>query len=330
MNYICILILGLLLLPGGVFSQSKPVEVQTPELAMSVSPAILEVILDKYEPVTKEVIVMNTSPSPLLIKTLRQSFTPEEKREIPKNLLHKYDASTWIELDEGDRDFILQPKEARKVKVRLRQPRDASPGGHYASLIFQPLIPETSISQDSVFVYGRIVTLLFMQVRGDIVEDVTLDEMNIARIYETRPKMSIRLHNRGNTHVRPSGNITVIDSKGKPIKTLTFLPSLLLPGAAKDYEVEWKDQDLPIGFFSAVAHVQYGEDLSIKSREKDFIILPFLRIVFILSITGMGGFLLIKIRKRLVKAALILFYGEHRTTRVRRYKPFIDKRIKRS
>jgi hypothetical protein len=298
-------------------------------LALSVSPAIVEVVLEKGEVVERTVTLRNITTAPLLVKASRQSFSPEERREIPEDLRTKYDASSWIGLDEDDADFVLKPEEAKEVTLRIRQPSNAAPGGHYASLMFQPLVPENSIAQDSVYVYGQVAVLVFMQVRGEIVEDVTLERMEVASVYESRPVMNVTLKNRGNTHTRPEGTVVIRDNHGKTIHSLTLVPGLLLPGISKTYEMTWQDKDMPLGFFSAQARVKYGREGSLTSPEHSFMVLPFIRISFTLIIAGAIVFVFVKARKRFLKALRVLLHTDDSPPRKRQVKPIIDKRFPR-
>lgn len=295
--------------PSTVSAVSEPKNVND-KIALSVSPAILELVLEKDRVVERAVTVINISKSALMVKIARRSFTPEELREIPEKLRGRYDASTWIQLDRDDADFILQAGESRIIPVRVKQPEQAAPGGHYASLLFQPLVPQQQGIRDAVYVYGQVAALLFMQVRGDINEELTLEKMDVLPVYESYPVMAVTLKNRGNVHLRPEGVVLIRDRDDTIIHSLTIPSTLILPGAQKTFQVEWRGASIPIGFFSAQAQVRYGRESVIKTQGKRFLLLPFLRILGMLACTGMAVWILVKGRKRIMRAALILVSGE--------------------
>lgn len=100
--------------------------------ALSVSPAILEVVADAGKPFTTVVTVTNITNVPLPIKGSVKNFTPNE--DIPQDPNGIFQAQNWFKIAEPD--FILQPQERRKITVTISPPSKASPGGHYATIYF--------------------------------------------------------------------------------------------------------------------------------------------------------------------------------------------------
>jgi len=243
---------------------------------------------------------------------LKESFTPKEKLEIPKEKLKVFDASSWITVPEKDTDFILQPREVRKIRLTINKPKDASPGGHYASLVFQPLIPQEIISKESIFIFARVAALVFIQTKGEIIEDLSLKKINHNKLYQSTPiTIETILKNNGNTHLRPSGKITLYDEvRKKTIANFGLVPSLILPKTEKSYPITIEDQKL-LGRYSIKAELSYGaENKTIKSEKLYFYVFPYAGISVSVIIIIIIITIITKLRSRLYKAFNILFYGE--------------------
>jgi hypothetical protein len=283
--------------------------------ALGVNPAIIELVSGD-ESVSKKITLYNLTNFPLPIKTLRESFSPKEKLEIPKSKLNLFDASSWIQMDEKDVDFILQPKEAREIKFSVESPEGASPGGHYASLVFQPMIPQEIISKDSVFVFARVAALLFIQKKGEIVENLSINQFNVNYYNQNLPiEIELKLKNSGNTHLRPSGKIVIKDSLQKKIILNLGIPqTIILPGTVKSYDTtidQSMTKKINSGRYSVQAEVMYGaENQILKTDIKYFILFPWVNMI-------VGGIIFIlffvfvfKMKKRMIKAGTLILYGE--------------------
>jgi len=285
---------------------------QNRRTALGVHPAILETVLSPGETTPRSLSLFNLSRFPIPIKTVVESFAPKEKIEIPTRKLKLYDASTWIKIEEKDKDFILQPNESRTINIEITPPKKASPGGHYASITFIPFVPEEIVARDSIFVFGRVSVLNFLQVRGKINEALTLSDFSSLSLYQSSPLVfNISLKNEGNTHLRPSGRIVIEDPlTGKMLKTASFLPSIVLPGSTKEYPIELREK-LAFGRYNVWAEVTYGvENRLIETPTKSFYFFPVYAAIF--AAVFILGLLVVyyRYRSRFKKAWEILLHGQ--------------------
>jgi len=285
------------------------------QTSLGVDPAILEVILEPGIQTEKIIHVNNSSNLPLPIKAISQTFVAKEIVNVPKEKLNIFDSSSWLELAPEDEDFILQPKEVKEIKVKFNPPENAAPGGHYASLIFQPLIPQELVSNQSVFVYARVAVLVFMQVKGDIQQNLEFNQVKIDPIYNEFPiKISTTLKNVGNTHLRPEGKLIIFDEINHTIKsTIEIVPSIVLPELTKDYPVT-VDGIYDYGQYSAQFQLSYGDDHILLSSEKFyFTVIPYKSGMGLLAILIVIYLMFFKLRKRIKKAGKILFESSEPT-----------------
>ncbi len=273
--------------------------------SIALSPVIIEALLDPDEEVEKEVLVKNVTNLAIPLKILKESFTPKEKINMNPEELKAYDASAWVTLKDEDRDMILNPQASKVIKFKIKSPKNASPGGHYATLYFQPLIPEDSVSKDSIQVITRVAVLLFLQIKGDIIENLTINSMILNTLNESTPvNISLLLTNEGNTHLSPSGYIEIFDELSNlSITKLPIQPSILLPKTQRTFQMEFNN-NVPIGRLSAKAVLTYGLNNSKLESEKNiFYIIPYKLLLIILIFIFCITFL----RKRLKKSFKVLF-----------------------
>jgi len=285
---------------------------QTRKTALGVHPAILETVLTPEETTPRSLSLYNLSRFPIPIKTVVESFAPKEKIEIPARKLRLYDASTWIRIEDKDKDFILQPNESRVINIEITPPKYASPGGHYASITFIPFVPEEIVARDSIFVFGRVSVLNFLQVRGKIKEELILTKFTTQSLYQNSPlNFSISLKNQGNTHLRPSGRVIIENLRtGKLVQTASFLPAIVLPGGTKDYPIELREK-LPFGRFKVRAEVTYGvENRLLESETSQFYYFPLLSSLVIFTLVLVITLIFFRFKARFTRAWEILLYGQ--------------------
>jgi len=125
---------------------------KTPTASIRVSPVILTVPLSPGKTLTQEVTVENLTAKPMPLKATLNDFTStgeeggymfEETKTSP--LL------AWTKLNETN--FILTPKEKKKIMVTIKTPQRIPLGGYYGMLFLQPITtndPTTTQIQSKV------------------------------------------------------------------------------------------------------------------------------------------------------------------------------------
>jgi len=280
-------------------------------ISLGLNPSIIELVLEKTGGTESQVQISNLTNLPIPIKLSKQSFTPKEKIEINTEDIKRFDASSWIEIDDDYTDFILQPKEFKDIKFKISPPDNAAPGGHYATLIFEPLIPQGLISDKSVFIYSRVAALVFMQVRGDIKEELKIQSFNTEAINnQSNITFDLTLANSGNTHLRPKYQIKVTNFfNGNVEDEVNIADGIVLPNTSRTFS-RFVNLNTLFGVYSAEATVNYGRDeVSLSDSKVYFIIVPYQWIVLIIIILIITYLLLFKGKSRVLKALEILRKG---------------------
>lgn len=186
-----------------------------------------------------------------------------------------YDASAWFTVDPAD--FILQPNQVKDISITILPPAAATPGGHYATVYFQPLIPTEALSPNTAYLSARVGVLAFLIVKGNITEQASLAKLSVPRVQQFGPvHLKLPLTNSGNVHLLPEGKVVIRDYHGQTIQTLPLSTGLILPKTVKTYEIQW-DNHGKLGYFTAQAQLTYGADKqSLQTTKVGFWILPWL------------------------------------------------------
>lgn len=245
----------LLLLPFTFFLSPSSLA-HASESALSASPAILEAVLDLKKPTETTLSIQNNTNFPLPIKGSSSAFLATETiREKDKDT---FNASRWISLEPSD--FILQPNELKQVKVKINPPKDAEPGGHYATIYFRPLIPEDAVSRGGNVSLARIGILAMMIVPGDISPELTQSPLSAPSWSSFGPiKFWSNLTNEGSIHLLPSSTLTIKNIWGHVVAELKPEPSLVLPHTTKEHNFIW-EKKLGLGPYKATLTTNYATD----------------------------------------------------------------------
>ena len=264
--------------------------------ALAVSPAITEQVLTPGKPTRAVVRVTNITRIPLPIKssvknlTLNEALLPDASKDI-------YDASTWFTLEPAD--FILQPNQTKDIAVSILAPAKATPGGHYATVYFQPLVPTEALSPSMAYLNARVGVLAFLIVRGDIHEQAKLSEPVMPRIKQFGPvEIKLPVTNSGNVHLLPEGKVFIRDFRGRTVSTLALPTGLVLPKTVREYKLIW-DNHGRIGYFTAQAQLTYGTDKqTVQTETVGFLIFPWLPVLLIAAAVTLVTWFIIRTRTR--------------------------------
>ncbi len=280
-----------------------PVEAQTADTttvtqsALAVSPAILENILTPGEPSAFSVEVRNITNFPLPIKSFVRGLTTEaHTSDLSEEEQKRLDASQWFVIEEPD--FILQPNQSRKVSGTIQTPIDADPGGHYATIFFQPLVPAEALSPSTAYINARVGVLSFLIVKGDISQSAELKkDLQTTKLVRRGPiTFTFSVHNSGNVHLLPTGKVAIYKFN-MHVADITIPPGVVLPNSSREYTVEWEGAGP--GKYRAELSIEYGADgLQLSKSSVSFWIVPWVGLLFSLITLGVGVFFVIKTRRR--------------------------------
>lgn len=260
----------------GAFILAVPVRAS--ESALSVSPAILESVVTQEARTLKTINLQNMTAFPLPIHGQAAPFLAQEL--LPTGSEATFDSSAWIKLEPAD--FILQPHAHQEVKLIIQPPAGVEPGGHYATVFFQPLIPAEALGPNTASL-ARVGVLTFLVVPGKIDERLTLGSFTTNNFFRRGPiPLSLTLDNPGTIHLLPQITVNIKDKLlNREPTTLTLPPSAILPGTRKTFVATWEPSPFTLGFFQAELSVYYGSNTSPLTATTSFWLIPWIPILLL-------------------------------------------------
>ncbi len=154
-------------------------------------------------------------------------------------------SNTWISLSIVE--LTLAPGEERIVPFQVRIPADASAGHHVAGLIVEAVPEITTLdtpgaaegeAQFNVEVIRRVGVAVVMDVPGEQISSLEIDNISLYRQDETRTTFAVELRNTGNIFMQSDGFFVVTDRDAENlITTIPLSFDTILPGDSATFYV---------------------------------------------------------------------------------------------
>ncbi|HKR81941.1 MAG TPA: hypothetical protein VJR27_02990 [Candidatus Saccharimonadales bacterium] len=242
--------------------------------AFSIAPPLLNLKADPGQTVMARILLTNVSSGPMIMSAAANDFAAKDESGNPNIILNTKDPvpfslRNFIQLPA---QFTLGPKETKTLDVPIVVPHDAEPGGHYGVIRFTGASPD--VSGTGVSLSASIGTLILLQVSGNIQERASLADFyaatpnNFAKksFFQTGPVGFVaRISNDGNTHIQPSGTLTIKNTIGKQVASLRVNgtpnnpkdpPKNILPGSIRRFQLTLNQKWL-FGRYTAHFDVTY-------------------------------------------------------------------------
>jgi hypothetical protein len=210
---------------------------------------------DRAEGITK---IINQSVVPLTFKVSVQDYvvldTIGTPSILPPNTLsNKYSAAAWIGVT--PETFTLQPGDKQTINYYIQIPQDARPGGHYAAIVYSPVVNKGVTGSGST-VNSQLGSLFYITVNGPIKEQALVTKFFANPFQEYGPvNILTQLKNLGDLHITPQGTITVTGLFFN--QTQNLATHNIFPEAARDFQNTF-GQALMVGRYKAVLLASYG------------------------------------------------------------------------
>lgn len=265
LKYILLLVL--------IFIPFKEVWAQQPtSLGLSVSPQIFELDVFPGERHTKKIIIGNLSEVAMPIVVRVTDFTAEEnsgEMEFDESSQDPSFASRfWFEIENPN--FILEAGERREVHFTISVPENAELSGHYATMLFEPLLPSFYFKEGQPRAIPVVGVLFLTSVKTfalepEIEQKLEIVEFSLPKeerilalenflsaltasvaqaaeftiIKKSPSKFILRIKNNDIYHIRPSGKVLIYNFWGKKVGEAEVLRRTILPGKIRQFPIEF-------------------------------------------------------------------------------------------
>jgi hypothetical protein len=269
--------------------------------------------------------VFNETENDLYLVSSVEPFTAGDETGQPIYLAPeaKDEFLKWFKVEFDS--IYLAPRDVAIVPFSLTVPTQATPGGYYA-VIFWEDKPLPTAEEVNVGISGKVGTLIFLKVKGELVEKGEVIEFSLKSkknyFFEGPISFVVRLSNSGNIHLKPKGEIELENWLGQTLDVLEINQEgrNVLPESIRRFEVVWGQsfgnnkiwqdfwpklkQELsyfPFGRFTAILNLTYGVDNPQTITEKiNFWFIP-VRLIVSLIVIIIILIILIKINSKIKK-----------------------------
>jgi len=188
-----------------------------------------------------------------------------------------------------------------RVPVTISIPVGEIPGGKFGSVVVTANTTEINGSQSGATVLGRIATLVFVTVPGEIKTEGKVVSFQIARqqkiFFGSEALFQIAFENTGSVHLNPYGGIRVKNMFGHIVKTNAIDPWFVIPGSVRTREVTIQTSGL-FGWYRAELELNPGYGDTINQKEVSFVVISIWAIVLIGLIVLVSIVLIVGRRKK--------------------------------
>lgn len=280
--------------------------------SITIIPPRFELFANPGEQISEIIRIRNDSGSPMTYSVLVEDFTSagEEGQVVLEEGESDalFSLAKWIQAESTD--IVLQPGEERSFNFLVNIPKNAEPGGHYASILFQAGGGEV---QGGASVVQRIGSLILLRVSGNVTENGSIESFSAPTHSQSTPlNLSLRLKNNGNTHIRPKGTIIITDIFGKKVDEIPLNGQNVLPGVIRKMDTEWNKPNA-LGYYTATLVATYGQQNLPLTAATKFLVVSTTAAILI-GIGVVAGILfilsLISGKSRLLRAFQVIIRGK--------------------
>lgn len=255
----------------------------TSGLGLSVSPPLFELDVFPGETISQRIKLGNKSDLAMPIAIKLTDFTAEE---ISGEMLYDESlqdpsiaARKWFEIETPN--FILNPKESKDINFEIVIPKNAEPGGHFATMLFVPQLPYYYFKPGQPRTIPVVAALFLLSVKTFALEPEVEEKLEIVEFSLPReerltnlenffgrvlgslasihsalaaqpPKLTIaekspssfvlKIKNKDIYHIRPSGKVLIYNVFRKKVGEAKIPQLTILPGKTRGFPVEFSFQ----------------------------------------------------------------------------------------
>lgn len=228
--------------------------------ALTLTPPRLEYSGDPGSFVKMTMTLINESNTPETYYSSFANFEASGDTGVPSFVTPTDDLGTWMKTLPS---ITLSAGESKDVEVDILIPKDATPGGHFAS-VFWGTQPK-NVGGKQVSVGAKTGSLVLLHVNGNVSENAALsqfDTLNGVHYFNALPiNFYYLFQNSGGDRIEPTGNLIIKNMIG--LTSVIFdgnpVQGNILPNSTRKINLVWSGVDgsqgiLPADFFGAVSY----------------------------------------------------------------------------
>lgn len=292
-------ILSLLVILITLFT--KPALAQQNSLGLSAIPPRLEITTaSPGDIITKEIKVRNESRTEKVITVSVEDFIVVDDVGTPVRVEtenqndNRWAAANWIQV--SPTQIKLKPGETKALVLTLLVPENATPGGHYAMVLYNHNA-DTTITQTGAAIETKVGSLVYVTIPGDINENAQVKEFSTNKFFEYGPvNFKTIITNLSDIHIAPAGSINIYNTFGLRSHQLKLSNTNIFPYTSREFD-NTLDRKFMFGYYRAKLNAVYGPSGQPINATLSFWVIPY-KIVILVLIILILLFLFIRLKKK--------------------------------
>jgi hypothetical protein len=251
----------------------------------TIVPPRLDLLADPGQTLTADLKVINDTDSVQNYTVVVDDFivTDNQGTPIPVSsaVSGRWSLKNWVQTP----NFVpVDPHQSQVVKITISVPKNAYAGGHYAMVTYQPNGDAKPGDQKKTasIIAQRTGTLVYVTVNGPITQNAVLKSFTAPKFNEYGPvTFNGLVENQSETHINPSGSITIKDPLGQKVATLPVETGNIFPDVSREFSSVW-NQKWGYGRYQAILNLTYGTAGGILTATIFFWLFPIRLIITVL------------------------------------------------
>jgi methionine-rich copper-binding protein CopC len=246
--------------------------------SMAVSPARFEL---EMKPGTETTVVVNLDyrapdnikePARIVASLSDWTITKDGRVEYFRANTRPDSASSWLIYSPGEASVV--PGTIHQIRVTISVPADAAPGDHLTALIIEqrPESLKQSENLRQMIVRYRMASVFYIKVsnltKKGLIEDLYAESMPDSIV------VTPTLMNEGNSMVRPTASVKVLDAKGNVVADVTDIEPLPVLAGAKLSQPVVIDKMLSPGNYTVKYRIDFQDGGKPIEGVTDLIVKP--------------------------------------------------------
>jgi hypothetical protein len=161
----------------------------------------------------------------------------------------------WIFAE--DQKWIFEPKETKKIALKLKVPKDATVGSHYAGIFFRALPEIQGENFQNVLVGAQLGAYVLLNVDGAVIGGGKINNFQAPVVAKEQTELKVEFENTGNIHYIPHGEIQVKNLLSQKTEKIEVEKHFVFPGKKYAFENNWQGGSV-FGIYSARAYFVDG------------------------------------------------------------------------
>jgi hypothetical protein len=234
-------IIAILFFPAFALAQTAPEE---SGLRLVTSPLPISLSTSPGNTITTDLKIKNDGLKTERLKIDLMKFRAYEESGKPalEEVTSEDTFIQWVSLSE--KEFEVAPGEWKTVQATFTPPDGAAFGYYYTFVFTRAAQAQAVAGQAAIHGGSAVLVLLDVAVPG-AKRSIVLDTLATSKkVYEFLPvDFLVKLHNNGNVHAAPRGNIFIKNSAGKEVALLevNFEKGNILPSSKRIFETRFQE-----------------------------------------------------------------------------------------